>query len=193
MLFIIGNGKSRGNFDCNQLKNYGHVICCNEAFQEINHDAVAANHKHLHKLVYNFGRAIWVNNYDTTRDIYWGANQISQMPNHLIDNDANPRDWNSGQVGLIAGIIKYKPSKVYLLGFDFFDIPNPKKHWQEQDSNNMYHNMHNERPPGIEKIYNWITEEYPDIDYYRVGPLGDKVLDKLNMECITYAEFKEIL
>lgn len=193
-IFIIGNGKSRLQFDVNSLKDYGKIIACNLAYNDINCDALSVNYKYLQKVKDERPNLdlITIDDPEGRRFIQWNGVDIGILPNHLIDT-LDPhisRNWDSGRVALIAGILKYEPTEVYLLGFDFMDIPNPKKHWQKQDSNNVYHSNHIERAPQTELIFNWCVAKYTNTKFYRVGPLGDPILDKLLMDKITYDKFK---
>ena len=201
VLFVIGNGKSRKEFDVNLLKTYGKIIACNSAFRDIDCDALAVDHAtKLLALKEQPDLELIMSIRDEYRSITWDDEIIGVAPN-IQKRDERYSFWDSGRVALIAGLIKYQPKKVYLIGFDFLDIPileqdSPEKPVNrirlfEKHSNNMYHDRYIQRPKYIEQIYNWVVDEYPDVKFYRVGPLSDPILDKLEMGKITYAEFKD--
>jgi len=190
-LFVIGNGKSRLEFDLNKLKGNGNIIGCNWLFKDFDgcDGIVALDEKPKAEVPKELLITVDIYEFEERKIIYKDE-EVGQMPNHLIKGGA---DWDAGRTGLIAGLEIYKPERVFLIGFDFMDLREPGLEAIHRTGNNVYHNVFTERPEGTERIYNYCVEQNPEVEFIRVGKLGDPILDLLKYKMIDYPEFEEIL
>jgi hypothetical protein len=110
IVFVVGNGISRKDFDLNSLVGVGPIVICNEAYREFSSfDAIAS--------VDGLATEDIQENCDLEgkKHIYkWRSNWYIGRENQ----DKLIGSYNSGQLALRGAIELYSPDVVYTLGID---------------------------------------------------------------------------
>ena len=180
--FIIGNGKSREEFDLETLRGKGTTYGCNAVYRNFKPDYLVA----LDRLI---GEEV-ANNYPVAeRPCYSTKLNIQRYSEHFVMIPRNPTMSCGSTATHIARFDGHK--EIYLLGFDSYNT-DPKKTNNIYVDTNAYSKEH--------EIYGyelWTNQmitlftKYKDVDFYRVG---SKIIDVYknikNLRHITYEEFK---
>jgi hypothetical protein len=184
--FMIGNGKSRLNYNIQKLKDYGTVYGCNALYRDMLPDYLIAVDTPMLKEIVEAGipskTNVWTN---------------PRKHNEQFDvNFFRPgRGWSSGPTALWMAS-EHKHLEIYILGFDYAS--------KDKKLNNVYGSTPNYKDK--EAVYtffgNWERQTmetitaHPNIKYYRIltyvySFIPDKLQHISNLEHINISEFKE--
>jgi len=195
VVFVIGNGESRKDFDLNLLKDNGITFGCNYLYKDFDLDVLVA-------LDYTVAIDIDKDEVDTTfiGDIRETKRDFERINNAVGYREGNFKIMgiteiypffahNSGALAIVLASRLPGVRKVYMLGFDFFQ-PNEIK-----ECNNLYHDNYSPRPPRYEKEWNKVFNQVPQgVEVIRVGNKEDDILMKMSkLKLIDYSEFREEL
>ena len=180
--FIIGNGKTREQFDLERLRNKGTTYGCNAVYRDFDPDYIVSLDRIISEEI--------AKEVDTqNKPCYSNKINIQRYSEHFVLVPANPV-MNCGATAThIAGFDGHK--KIYLLGFDSYNI-DPKKVNNIYVDTNAYGKEHEVYEYGLwtnqmVKLFN----HYNGIQFYRVG---SKIIDEYkniaNLKHITYGEFE---
>jgi len=159
--FVLGNGRSRLEINCEKLKDYGTVYGCNALYRDFLPDhLVAVDVKMVLELIEN-------NVLDTTNVYTNFNNRFKDIAKLNIFYPS--KGWSSGPTALwLASTHGY--DEIYILGFDYQGLQNNKR------VNNVYAgtpNYKKEHEPAT--FYgNWLRQteaavkEFGGIKYFRV-------------------------
>ena len=110
-IFLIGNGKSRVNFDLERLRGIGTIIGCNALYREFTPDLlVAIDAKML--------REIKISKYGDTNTVLIPKNRTVDVPSAMVWKSERFNTTGCFTMKLISELMK--PSKCYMLGMDGF-------------------------------------------------------------------------
>jgi len=170
MSFVLGNGRSRLNIDCEQLLSIGTVYGCNAQYREFApHYLVAVDVKMVNEIIaagYHKQHEVWTNPNKgiTTKD------RINFFSPH--------KGWSSGPTALWFAASQ-GAGEIYILGFDYQGL-NGK-------FNNVYADTFNYKKSTDSATYhgNWLSQtekvvkEFRHIKFFRVIEPGAFIPDKL--------------
>lgn len=184
--FVLGNGTSRQNFNCESLKKYGKVYACNAIYRDFIPDYLVAvdpkmvvelNENGIQNLV-----PVWTN-YN---------HRYKEIPNLNIFQPS--KGWSSGPTALLLAS-QHGYDEIYILGFDYVGLQGGKF------VNNIYAGTPNYKQTNAPATFygNWLRQteqvlkDYEQIKYYRVGETNgfDPGWNKNNFKNINYSEFKD--
>ena len=183
--FIIGNGKSREDFDLEYLRGKGTTYGCNAVYRDFTPD-------YLVSLDRNISQEI-AENYDVENLPAYSINiNQKRYSEHFILVPRNPVMNTGATATHIARFDGH--SKIYLLGFDSYNT-DPNK------TNNVYVNTNAYAKEEETYEYDLWTRQmvtlftkYKDVQFYRVG---SKIIDAYNnldnVIHIKYDEFKNMI
>ena len=105
--FIIGNGKSRSNFDLNLLKEYGTIFGCNALYRDFDPDYLVAIDSKMKQEIVD-------SNYNRDKVIFPIDDECWEPAEY---NKSRPRS-NAGMNAILEAI-KKGHTEIVCLGFDF--------------------------------------------------------------------------
>ena len=198
--FVIGNGKSRKDFDLSKLQDNGLIVGCNSIYKELDVDIICAMDKNVRQEIIEqdldasfIGK--WMRPYFdktcqremSTKDLdYAYINKSVNLSKAIQHYSIMP---NSGLLALLITSWIEHINVIYLLGFDFFHPgANP-------EPNNMYHENPIVRPKNYTDTINEILAKCSHVPIIVVTDGTDEsFLATLNItKTITYEEFETIL
>lgn len=185
---IIGNGRSRLNFDLNVVKEHYYTYGCNALYRDFIPDTLVSMDIHMVQEILNaraHHRCTFYTQHLNDIDMLAGNGE----PIHFIRTLPATPDSGTAAVTLAS---EQNYSKIYIIGFDY--------HYGEH--NNVYAGTLNYNPkqystPTIQddkwrsRLYN-IVKQYPNIEFYRVSDDND-TYTLPNIQCISIEQFKETL
>ena len=181
-IFLVGNGPTRKDFDLDSLKTKGLIVGCNWAYRDFEFDIICSGDREVSAKIEKEWSGDWIRRDDygnkrNNRDnVYWNSHNeiLCKLPqlNHAIG-------WNTGRMAVYALSLKYKPSTIYLLGFDMdrtniYEEANMDARWKGEDPSFV---------SGWNSLFARVVSKV-----IRVGP-KDNMTDSLNCGHITYKEF----
>lgn len=184
---IIGNGRSRLNFDLNQLKERFVTYGCNGLYRDFSPDILVSMDIHMVTEIINsraHHRLKFYTQHVNDIDLLAGN---GEPINFVKTYTATP---DSGTAAVELACDNNHPH-IYIIGFDY----------HQGEHNNVYAGTANYHPknystPMIQddkwrsRLYN-IVKRYPDIEFYRIT--DEEPNQSLpNMNYLTIEQFKEI-
>ena len=153
---VLGNGKSRLEFDLNLLANEYYIYGCNALYREFIPDYLIAVDP-------NMVREILEANY--CKKVY-SYNRLSKIDKRIKYIEPN-RGWASGPTAVKLAA-RHKHNEIYLLGFDINS--------NTDFINNVYAGTKNYKSPDSKKTYfsNWVNQlctvfsEHPQTQFIRI-------------------------
>lgn len=183
--FVLGNGVSRQNFNCESLKKYGKVYGCNAIYRDFLPDYLVAVDP---KMILELNEKGVQNQVPT----YTNFNQrYKDFQNFNILQPS--KGWSSGPTALwLASTHGYE--EIYILGFDYVGLQGGKY------VNNVYAGTQNYKQTNAPATFygNWLRQteqvlkDYEQIKYYRVTDSDgyDPGWKRNNFKNINYTEFR---
>lgn len=157
--FVLGNGKSRQDFNINHYKQYGNIYGCNAIYRDANVDYLVSVDPPMVQEIIDNKAHLSTNFYTREHKRFKGIDKVNFTAKHL--------GWSSGPTAL--WLATYNKSEiVFIVGFDFESNDN--------NINNMYSGTKNYKPSNSPATYfgNWIKQiqltvrDNPNTKYYRL-------------------------
>ena len=185
--FVLGNGRSRLNVDCEKLLNIGTVYGCNAQYREFDpHYLIAVDVKMVNELIeagYHHKGSVWTNPNKGLKT----KNKINFFSPH--------KGWSSGPTALWFAASNGH-SRIYIHGFDY--------QGKSGKFNNVYADTFNYKKSTDAATFfgNWLSQtervikEFKHTRFYRVVEKGAFIPDKLgpqhpNLKHIDQEEFEK--
>lgn len=153
---VLGNGKSRLDFELKPLLKEYYIYGCNAIYREIQPDFLIAVDP-------NMVREILESGY---KNRIYSYNRLRKVQEHVkyIEPD---KGWASGPTAVKLAA-QHKHSKVYLMGFDINS--------NDDKINNVYAGTKNYKPVDSKTTYyaNWVNQlctvftDYPHVQFIRI-------------------------
>lgn len=186
-IFLFGNGISRKDFDISSLVGKGLIVGCNWAYKDYPFDVICSADREVSAKIAKEWKGDWLRRDDyssrnNNRDnVYWNkhTNLICKLPQL-----GHTMGWNTGRAAIYALDKKFKPSIIYLLGFD---LDRTSMHAEstgdnpETDARGLFING-----------WNSLLTRKDMCPVTRVGPV-DYFTDELTCKHMTYEEFNNEL
>lgn len=181
--FVLGNGKSRLNFNLDNLKSFGTIYGCNALYRDFTPDyLIAVDAKMINEIIktdYHKKHQVWTNRNKLINDI----DSLNFFPQH--------RGWSSGPSALWLACLN-EHTTIHIIGFDFYGINGLV--------NNVYagtFNYKNENEPAT-YCGNWLFQtnqiiiDYPYVNFIIVGDseLPDNMISHTNLTLMSVNDFK---
>lgn len=183
--FIIGNGLSRLGFDFNRLRGKGPVVGCNRLYQEFKVDAIVAMDNGKVAEI----KALTDKDFDFVERLDSKYIEVDGKRLMTLREVLGPYGGDSGQVASAYLVKVLEVDKLYMFGIDFL------RTYPGQSSNSTHGGLC--EGPGIERGWNLLRSNFPDVEFIRVGPVFDEdkdFYDKLvGFKFITYKKFDRVL
>jgi hypothetical protein len=113
--FVLGNGKSRLNFNFHHLKKFGKIYGCNALYREFEPDYLIAVDT---KMIFEIESKGW----QKTHEVWTNPN--AKYKKFVGFNYFNPSlGWSSGPTALNFAA-DHGPKEIYIFGFDYIGMPN---------------------------------------------------------------------
>jgi hypothetical protein len=187
--FVLGNGKSRLNFDLNQLRGKGTIYGCNAIYRDFLPDVLIATDDIMREEIETTGI-----NPNVLYNIPAEIPFYTRRPSKVIKVDTSRRPWqtedyqnnhsrkidhnwgySSGPVALTYACLE-EHSYIYLIGHDLMGVGD-----DANSINNLYAGTNAYKPDSATATYfgNWVDQirriitEYSSINFARVGALNN--------------------
>ena len=160
--FILGNGKTRLNYDIDLLKSIGKVYACNRAYEDFIPDVLVSVDKDI-------AHEIQQNGYSAIHDHYTRAANIIKYSGAIPI--AKNYGFSSGPVALTIAAMN-GTKNLFMIGMDLIsdtkninNLYSDRLFYKTSDSHATYHG-------------NWVTQiqgiikEHLNQTFYHVGPLS---------------------
>lgn len=184
--FVLGNGKSRLDFDLQKISQYGKTYGCNALYRDFIPDVLVSVDPGITTEL-------------TRADIPNKTRHYTRKPQHEKSTELTEFMHRGFSSGPIAGKIASMDgcSTVFLIGFDFSSA--------DGEFNNVYAGTPNYKSLGSEPTtyVNWVSQfkrifkDYPNCKYYRILPdhgfQPDSWNELNNIENITKETFYTML
>jgi hypothetical protein len=157
--FVLGNGKSRQQFNVTHYRQYGKIYGCNAIYRDEDVDYLIAVDPPMAQEVIDNNAHLSTTFYTRDHKRFRGIENVNFPSKHL--------GWSSGPTALwIAS--KNLPSVIFIAGFDFASA--------DEKLNNIYGSTTNYKAEDSPATYfgNWIKQteiiirDNPSIQYYRI-------------------------
>lgn len=185
--FMLGNGKSRLEYNITSLKNYGTVYGCNALYRDYIPDHLVAVDPPMLKEIVDQGIPEKTNVWSNPRK----ANEKYKNVNFFRPG----KGWSSGPTALWMACER-KHTKIYILGFDYASI--------DKKLNNVYGSTDNYKDKNAVYTFfgNWERQtmecitSHNTIKFYRILTkkytyIPDKLAHISNLKHINIDEFKD--
>lgn len=157
--FVLGNGKSRKQFNVNHYKTYGDIYGCNAIYRDEVVDYLIAVDPPMAQEVIDNNAHLNTTFYTRDNKRFRGIENVNFPSKHL--------GWSSGPTALWIASNR-KPKIIFIAGFDFASA--------NESLNNLYGSTTNYKDSNSPATYfgNWIKQtqliirDNPNIQYYRV-------------------------
>ena len=186
--FVLGNGRSRMNFNLENLRKKGTIYGCNALYRDFKPDHLIAVDP---KMIFEICQTGW----QLTTPVWTNPNQkYRDLPNLNFFKD--PRGWSSGPTAIMKAC-QDRHQTVFILGFDYQGVGN--------FFNNVYADTFNYKGSNEQPTYfgNWkkqtetIFKEYPNVNFFRVNGENHMVMKDWqvinNFRDIDYDEFGKMI
>lgn len=189
---IIGNGKSRLQFDLNKLGVLFTTYGCNALYRDYKPNYLIAMDSGIIDEIISH-RGYLHSEFYTQKDNRIDRIRITQkLPINYVNNEKDTRDSGNTAINLAC---KHEHKTIYMIGFDYISLPGNK-------FNNVYagtkcygagNHTHISHVEKWKQRLRHIVDKYPDIKFVRVvGNDFNLNLINDNFKEITVEEFKEL-
>jgi hypothetical protein len=157
--FVLGNGKSRKQFDIKHYRSYGNIYGCNAIYRDEQVDYLIAVDPPMAQEIIDNNAHLTTKFYTREHKRFKGIDNINYPSKSL--------GWSSGPTALwIAS--SNNPKVIFIAGFDFAS--------SDEKLNNIYGSTQNYKQADSPATYfgNWIKQteliirDNPGIQYYRI-------------------------
>lgn len=187
--FVLGNGKSRKEFDVQHYRQFGDVYGCNAIYRDETVDYLVSVDPPMVQEIIDNKAHLSTKFYTREHKRFRNIEGVNFMPKHL--------GWSSGPTALWLASYN-RASTVFIVGFDFDS--------SDDKINNIYSGTKNYKPENSTPTYfgNWIRQvqliirDNPNTKYYRLITKDYKftptdLLRYPNFSNITYEKMHEKL
>lgn len=186
--FILGNGVTRLQVDCEGLLDYGYVYGCNRIYQEFAPTVLVSTDAGMAKEIQESGYSARHTHYTRKQ------HRLKNRGSHALPK--NVHDFSSGPAAL--GLAAASQAKyLFMIGMDFKGVNNM--------INNIYAGSMHYKEKNAEPMYfgNWVDQLntlmklYSDKRFFHVNPLDNFTDDSFrknpNFTVMTLEEFKRMI
>jgi hypothetical protein len=186
--FILGNGVTRLELDCESLLDYGAVYGCNRIYQEFAPTVLVSTDTGMAREIQQSGYSARYTHYTRSN------NKIKDSGAHVLPKELHGYSSGPAALGLAA---LSEANYLFMLGMDLKGVNNK--------INNIYAGTPNYKEKDTEVMYfgNWIDQISSIMDknntkrFMHVNPLDNFTADEFrkhtNFETITLDEFKRMI
>ncbi len=186
--FILGNGVTRLEVDCESLLDYGAVYGCNRIYQEFAPTVLVSTDTSMAEEIQKSGYSARYIHYTRSN------NKIKDSGAHILPKDIHGFSSGTAALGLAA---QSEANYLFMIGMDLKGVNNK--------INNIYAGTNNYKAINTEAMYfgNWIDQtnyliqKFKTKRFMHVNPLDNFTADEFkknsNFETINIGEFKRMI